>query len=158
MAIGLNLGCGEEVIGGFINHDIAIDGVGLHDLSVYGDGSVDEIQCHHALEHVGRDEVQPVLREWYRVLRAGGKVLVTCPDIILCMKKFLRYKDENRWKPKFPNEAIWGCQTGEHEYHKTGFSMERLKRELEWAGFRIVSAEHVEKDHHTFGLRVGAVK
>ena len=158
MAVKLNLGCGKEVMVGFINHDIAKDGVDLRDLGIYENGSVDEIRCCHALEHIGRDEVQSALREWHRALRVGGRVVITCPDVIACMERFLDCRDEIRWRPKYLNETIWGCQTSEHECHKTGFSMERLCREVTWAGFKVVYTECIEQDHNAPGLLVEAIK
>lgn len=158
MVVKLNLGCGGQAMGGFINHDIAQDGVDLCDLGIYEDESVDEVQCRHALEHVGRDEVVPALREWHRVLKVGGKVLVSCPDIIACMNKFLGYKDENRWGNGSINETIWGDQSTQYEFHLTGFSMERLVRVLEEAGFEVTSTKNTKHDHGSPGLRVEAVK
>lgn len=53
--------------------DVVDDG---RTLATFGDGVADEIYSHWFLEHVARHEVRPMLAQWRRVLRPGGKVAV----------------------------------------------------------------------------------
>jgi SAM-dependent methyltransferase len=46
----------------------------------FEDNTVDELYSSHLLEHFGYEE--PVLEEWHRVLRPGGKITIVVPDLI----------------------------------------------------------------------------
>lgn len=81
----LNLGCGPDHMDGWVNYDSAEeenpDVLGdVRELSMYADGSIDEIFASHILEHI--DVRVPVLEEWARVLRPGGRITIAVPDII----------------------------------------------------------------------------
>jgi SAM-dependent methyltransferase len=79
----LHLGCGNEILPGWINHDlVALPGVDVvHDLQEYPwpfeDGRFDEIRMHHVLEHL-EDPVR-VIEELHRILRPGGTLRVRVP-------------------------------------------------------------------------------
>lgn len=78
----LNLGCGKDVKGGWLNVDIH-PGPGIthvHDLRAplpWPDNSVDEILCSHVLEHI--IEYESVIVECHRVLRPKGVLEVRAP-------------------------------------------------------------------------------
>ena len=48
---------------------------------MFEDGSVDEIQAIHLFEHLPRLEVESVLKEWVRVLKIGGKIVLEMPSM-----------------------------------------------------------------------------
>ena len=52
------------------------------DMSLIDDGAVDALWSSHNIEHVSSFEVQPVLREFRRVLRPAGFLVVLCPDAL----------------------------------------------------------------------------
>jgi SAM-dependent methyltransferase len=78
----LNLGCGDDILDGFVNVDIApLPGVDLvHDLSdlplPFEDESVSEIVCRDVLEHL---DYVPVLRDLHRILRPAGTIWISVP-------------------------------------------------------------------------------
>lgn len=82
--IKLNLGCGPQLMKGFVNvdsseeekPDVVADVVKLP----YEDDSVDEIFASHILEHI--DWRVPALEEWHRVLKPGGLITVCVPDLV----------------------------------------------------------------------------
>jgi SAM-dependent methyltransferase len=51
------------------------------DMSPVASGSVDAIWSSHNLEHLYRHEVPTALAEFLRVLRPGGELLLTLPDL-----------------------------------------------------------------------------
>lgn len=95
--IKLNLGCGDKILPGFINVDIAENRNGkrpnlicdLHRLSI-SDRSVDEILSVHVIEHFWRWEVMDILREWFRVLRPGGHIIIECPNLLSACEELLK--------------------------------------------------------------------
>lgn len=72
------------------NPDIIADGANLRDH--FADGSAEMIVLHHVLEHFGCGEADAMLKECYRVLRPGGSVIVTVPDMESLCKAWLKYK------------------------------------------------------------------
>jgi len=78
----LNLGSGDRKLEGYVNVDL----FGTPDLRVdlfkfpwpWADESIDEIACHHFLEHVPR--FRETWLEINRVLRTGGKLWVRVPN------------------------------------------------------------------------------
>lgn len=93
----LNLGCGDKILPGYLNVDVAPSRAGkvpeiicdLHVLPFDGD-SADEILSVHVIEHFWRWEVQDVLREWVRVLKPGGRMILECPNLIAACQEILR--------------------------------------------------------------------
>jgi predicted SAM-dependent methyltransferase len=81
----LNLGAGERPLPGWVNCDLeehpGIDVAGdVRNLGGIGDASFDVVRASHVLEHFYLNEVPSVVREWNRVLKPGGFLLVCVPD------------------------------------------------------------------------------
>jgi predicted SAM-dependent methyltransferase len=53
----------------------------LTDMSLVDSSSVDAIYSSHNIEHIFAHEVQIALKEFYRVLKDDGIVVITCPDL-----------------------------------------------------------------------------
>ena len=65
-----------------IDKDVNPDIVGtLIDMKSVETGSVDAVYSSHNIEHIFPHEVPIALREFYRVLKDDGIVVITCPDI-----------------------------------------------------------------------------
>jgi predicted SAM-dependent methyltransferase len=108
------------------------------DLSQFESDSVEAIYASHVLEHFHyrlNNELLNTLREWHRVLKPGGKLLISVPDLkILC------------WLYLHPNlvfverhhlmSILFGGQTNMYDVHKVGFDFDILAIYLEEAGFR----------------------
>jgi predicted SAM-dependent methyltransferase len=54
----------------------------LHELAPFASDSIDEILSVHVVEHFWRWEVLDVLKEWVRVLKPNGSMIVECPNLI----------------------------------------------------------------------------
>jgi len=93
----LNLGCGDKILPGYVNVDVAESRAGkkpdvlcdLHRLAQFKDDSADEILSVHVVEHFWRWEVVDVLKEWVRVLKPGGRMVLECPNLRSACEAFL---------------------------------------------------------------------
>jgi len=93
----LNLGCGDKILAGYVNVDVAPSRAGkkpdvicdLHRLESFEDGAAEEILAVHVVEHFWRWEVVDVLREWARVLKPGGSMILECPNLLSACQQFL---------------------------------------------------------------------
>lgn len=136
----IDVGCGAHKREGYLGVDIqSLEGVDyvcdvLEGLP-FGDGEVDAVGTCHFLEHLPDVVVPQLLGEFYRVIKNGGRVEVVVPDLISVLETFLRRPEEERWG--FPLMTIFGQQTNPGEFHKTGFSKERLATMLRDAGFHV---------------------
>ena len=82
----LHVGCGDVIIPSWTNLDIDnIPGADVNDdartLSKISDDSCDIIYACHVLEHLGRHEVENVLKIWYKKLKKNGIIRLAVPDL-----------------------------------------------------------------------------
>lgn len=150
--IRLNLGCGTDIRRGYVNIDVrALPGVAVVS-SVekldYADGSVDEVYARDILEHFPIGKTVPVLREWLRVLKPGGKLTVRCPDLRTICHRYMHGQHTAAWTAKL----LYGNQDYEGNFHYTAFDRGYLTECLRSAGqCHVVSAR---ADGNNFILEV----
>jgi SAM-dependent methyltransferase len=97
----LNLGCGDKILEGFVNVDVVESRAGkapdvicdLHKLTPFEDDSADEVMAIHVVEHFWRWEVVDILKEWVRVLKPGGKMILECPNLVSACQAVLADPD-----------------------------------------------------------------
>lgn len=92
---GLDLGCGpnkayhhfigvdnghHQIFGHQIKPDILADAT---DLSIFASGSLDFCFSSHFLEHIEYERVPAVLKEWLRVIKSSGHLVLYLPDSAL---------------------------------------------------------------------------
>lgn len=109
------------------------------------DGSVDAIYSAHNIEHVFAHEVPQVLKEFLRVLKPGGFLVVTCPDLqtvcqLVAEDKLNDAAYSSRAGPITPLDILYGHRAalaaGHHSMaHKCGFTLKTLTQALHQAGF-----------------------
>ncbi len=108
------------------------------DLSQFTDNSIQEIYASHVLEHfyygLG-NELILVLKEWYRVLQPGGKLMISVPNLqILCQ---LYSQAELSVQEKYHlMRIIFGGQTNEYDVHRAGLDFDIIQLYLNQSGFK----------------------
>jgi SAM-dependent methyltransferase len=158
----LHVGCGPQYksqIKGFDNENwkeirfdidekVNPDIVGtLLDMSAVEAGSVDAIYSAHNIEHVFPHEVPIVLREFHRVLKDDGMVVLVCPDLqsvceAVVDDKLLQPLYESPAGPISPIDILYGhrpaiARGNEYMAHKGGFTYSVLNDAFIEAGFKM---------------------
>lgn len=111
----LNLGCGDKILEGYTNVDVACERAGklpdivcdIRKLEKFSDNFADEILAVHVVEHFWRWEVVDILREWVRVLKPGGKMILECPNLKSACEEFLRDADRHSQPGKEGQKTMW---------------------------------------------------
>lgn len=135
------------------NYDVAWPEIQLVDIRQafpLPDSSVDYVYCSQVIEHFERYEALNVLKETMRVLKPGGIIRVSVPDI---SKMLINYEEERVKNPETAAREInvlwWGFEKDippsnifarisrlfirDHQWHYDVASMKKLLSE---AGFR----------------------
>jgi len=134
----LNLGCCNSRIEGYKGVDINkypnVDIISPVDkLSFAVDNSIEEIYASNILEHFSHLRTQEVLNEWNRVLKPRGKIFISVPDIEGIVDFISKY-GYSRWI----EEILYGGHTDKFNRHYAGFTLDKIIRQLENAGFKDV--------------------
>ena len=111
----LNLGCGDKILQGYINVDVASERAGnkpdvicdVRKLDKFCDNYADEIMAVHVIEHFWRWEVVEILREWVRVLKPGGKMILECPNLKSACEEFLKNPDVRSQPGQDGQRTMW---------------------------------------------------
>ena len=142
----LHLGCGSNLLPGWTNVDLNdLAGVIRHDLTrplPLPPEAVEFIYSEHFIEHIARDQALELLRECRRVLRAGGVLRLSTPNLKKLVDEYLARRISEwadvDWRPSTPcqmvNEGLrlWG--------HQFVYDPDELILLLSEAGFRHVTA------------------
>jgi SAM-dependent methyltransferase len=153
----LNLGCGDKLLSGYVNVDVAESRAGrrpdvlcdLRRLEPLQDNSVDEILAVHVIEHFWRWEAGELLREWLRVLRPGGLMILECPNLASACAELL--KDPDRYAAADANgqrtmwvlygDPAWKDPLMCHRWGYTPHSLIRLMSEAGLENVRQAAAQ-----------------
>jgi len=144
--------CEPDIVGSMLNMDAVPD------------RSMDAIWSSHNIEHLNPHEVPIALTEFFRVLKSGGFLLLSLPDLQRVAAKVAEdlLEDtayESPAGPISPIDMIYGHRPslaeGKHYMaHRTGFTARTLREHLEAAGFTDVQVEQVR----SYDLSAKAVK
>ena len=98
------------------------------------DRCFDVVHSRHVLEHFGRAEVPAVLREWLRVLRVGGELRLSVPNVAHAAERLLGFERGDEGFDQYAGWQLYGQQVDQRDYHRTGFTPKILRRLLEQIG------------------------
>jgi predicted SAM-dependent methyltransferase len=138
----LNVGCGYNILEGYINIDMVQttpETVQKDILHIdYADESVDEIFMRHSIEHFFEDEIRQIMQNNYRMLRSGGIFVIETPDFERIMEAW----QQGLLSKQILNWVLFGFQAGNttrereiHMLHKWVFDEALLCDFLREAGF-----------------------
>jgi ubiquinone/menaquinone biosynthesis C-methylase UbiE len=168
----LNLGCGDKILEGFVNVDIVESRAGmkpdvicdLHKLEPFEADSADEVMAIHVVEHFWRWEVLDVLKEWVRVLKPGGKMILECPNLISACQAVLSDPDKFTGPGAEGQTSMWVLY-GDPRWkdplmvHRWGYTPKSLASIMHQAGLRDLRQEPAQfKLREPRDMRITGVK
>ncbi len=111
----LNLGCGDKILPDYINVDVVEARAGkspdvicdLHALTCFQDNYADEVMAIHVVEHFWRWEIEQILKEWLRVLKPGGKMVLECPNLLSACEALLADPEKRSQPDKAGQTSMW---------------------------------------------------
>lgn len=141
----LNLGCGKDYKQGYINidkYDYNADANWDINHLPLNDRCIAQVICSDVLEHLSHDQVLPVLKELFRVLKLESRLIIIVPDLVGLCEHVIK-DPEDEWRLA----QLYGHQQHEGQFHRTGFTIKRLTNLLGFAGFnRILLAHYIAID------------
>jgi len=136
------------------NPDIVCSGDSLP----YQDNHADYFVLHHVLEHFGCGEAASLIRESYRVLKPGGRLIACVPDMEALARGWLAGKISTQ----IYLTNVYGAYMGsEDDRHKWGFDrnslVEFLAGQRVWShigffDFRPIPGADIAKDWWILGV------
>jgi len=143
----VHLGCGKQILDGWINVDLIKDpNITYHDLRnplPFDDNSIDFFFSEHFFEHLNKDDGIKLLSEIYRCLKPNGVSRITVPDLDLLVKC---YNDNNinffapiGFRAKTRCELInGGMRRWEHKYMYNKEELLLIHKECNFTNYIIV--------------------
>jgi predicted SAM-dependent methyltransferase len=160
--LALHLGCGPQILPGFLNIDKYFEHSKVINWDMYKlpleDGTVSTIYSSHSLEHLPFHRAKLALAEWARVLKPGGKLFLAVPDLeVICQKMidpdiplatrhswfiytlFGYQIDPNKHSQPhtFNLSEVEDLPLDEGQFHRCGFTTETLRMFLSQLNFEI---------------------
>ena len=166
-AVRLHLGCGANLLPGWINIDRVARAPGvMTDIDVtclpFANQSVDAVLAEHVFEHFSFEEEGKIWPEMARVLRLGGELTIEVPDFEWVCATFLQAKDEwrtfyvvghsdhyagcgraldQRWG--ILQTMFFGNQNGAGQFHRSAYTEAKLRAIASALGFRAVTVNRL---------------
>ena len=150
-SIGLNLGCGHKHYKStpelqWINVDTIPDADVSTDLRKlpFDDDYADYIEAIHVVEHFFVDEMDPLLKEWKRVLKKDAQIIFELPCMEKILVNFVQKKDM-----RYTWLGLYGDATSDQPLmaHHWCYSKGQFRALLEQVGFRDIEIQ--EPKYHS---------
>ncbi len=178
----LHVGCGskrkKQTTAGFdipdwtelrldIDEAVQPDIIGtMTNMSVVAEASVDAVYSSHNIEHLYPHEVPVALKEFLRVLKPDGFLIITCPDLrsvaqLIVEDKLTEASYTSPAGPIAPIDILYGhrrqlAQGNLYMAHRCGFTRKVLTGTLQAVGFQSIAA--MERGASKFDLWAAASK
>ena len=130
----------------------------MTNMSAVADASVDAIFSSHNIEHLYPHEVGVALKEFLRVLKPGGFLVVTCPDLqevcrLVAEDKLLEPAYSSPAGPITPLDILYGhrppmANGNLYMAHRCGFTEKVLIGTLTASGFAAVASRRRPHPHY----------
>lgn len=148
----LHIGCGKNLLSGWLNSDyvsssrsvLQLDATGVFPLA---DATLDYAWSEHMIEHISHDDGVAMLHECHRVLKNGGRIRIATPDLQFLVelhradkspvqREYIQWSTDNFiTKAPYPGDAFvinnffrdWG--------HMFIYDEKTLRAAMERAGF-----------------------
>jgi len=168
--IKLHLGCGSNILPGYINIDRGARSraenyfdADILDLK-FPDNSVDEVRLHHVFEHFHRYQAVVLIYVWNNWLKEGGELIIETPDFEWCCRRYLnlitpqdiildflasiRHRKncfkKDKWKTL---RHIFGSKEAQWADHLEGWDKFTLSYIYKLFGFKIIEAKHHKRGY-----------
>jgi len=141
-----------------IDKNVEPDIVGtLTDMKLVETKSVDALYSAHNIEHIYPHQVPIALKEFYRVLKDDGMVVIVCPDLhsvceAVVQDGLLEPLYDSASGPISPIDTLYGyrrfiAEGNEYMAHKGGFTYPVLNGAFYEAGFKVRIGGRRPKDY-----------
>ena len=159
----LNIGCGHKLLEGYVNIDMPGNYSGqkpdiecdIREIPL-PDNHADEAMAIHVIEHFYRWEVVDVLKEWVRVLKPGGLMVIECP----CLDKVAQLLHV----PDAPRRLTLGRLYGDPDYkapemtHKWCYTWQEMANVMQQAGLKQLKKAQPQTHFPVADMRMEGVK
>lgn len=132
----INVGCGDIILPDYINVDLFITDPRVIKADVkdlpFKDNIADEVFSSHVIEHFTFIEAFSVLKEWRRVLKIGGRLVLEAPDFEGLCRRWLAYSEQDR--PKLYMHTF-GDPWRPGRMHMFNYTSAQMEKILQQTGF-----------------------
>ena len=93
----------------------------------------EEVHSYHFIEHIYFWEAENIVKEFHRLLKEGGKLIIECPDIMKCAHNFINGRTDQM--------GMWGlygdwAHKDPFMMHSHGYHPATITELLKSAGFK----------------------
>jgi len=103
----------------------------------YPSDSADMIVAIDLLQVFSHRETDAVLTEWARILKKGGVMILSVPDLKIILQEY--------YNGNLPitdvNQYLFGKQMNDYDYHYNSFDELSLQRHLQAAGLQVIEIQ-----------------
>jgi GT2 family glycosyltransferase/glycosyltransferase involved in cell wall biosynthesis/predicted SAM-dependent methyltransferase len=158
----LNLGCGNDIREDCVNIDVYSDNLKVVYMDIrkltLPDGCVDGIIASDVLEHFSHRETESILKEWSRVLKKGGEIVLRSPSLRKQAEMYL----SGVWDADIASFMIFGGQSNPGDFHCIGFDETTIRRYFQRVGLQVFKYEEPDipqdKGYRNINFTVWATK
>lgn len=119
------------------------------------DGSINEIMSINVFERFSPHESLAIIKEWYRVLEYGGKLVIELPDILKICRSF---ESANKSEKYQLLNCMYGTDLGFHFPCLFGWYDEIIFEHLYFSGFRDIRKKEPKFNYLKHNMRIECFK